>query len=119
MALATSTASMSDGGDMNWTLHVIGATSFFIITLYMIMVASKVYRKLWHINHFCSYWSYQIKKYTNFFIIAFIAMQLMEQFKMIEIYALVEWLATFFIMAYFFTLYFDLKDMNIVLMRKK
>jgi len=44
LALCISTATISDGGDMNWTLHTIGATSFFIISIYLIVVASKIYR---------------------------------------------------------------------------
>jgi hypothetical protein len=42
-----STATISDGGDMNWTVHTIGATSFFIISVYMALVTSKIYRELY------------------------------------------------------------------------
>lgn len=52
IALCVSTATISDGNDMNWTVHTIGATSFFLIALYMIVVASKIYRDLWSIKHF-------------------------------------------------------------------
>lgn len=68
-ALCISTATISDGGDMNWTLHTIGATSFFLIALYLILIASKVYRQMWPHKHFCPSWSYQIKKYTNFVLL--------------------------------------------------
>lgn len=44
IALCVSTATISDGGDMNWTVHTIGATSFFVFALYMVVVASKIYR---------------------------------------------------------------------------
>jgi hypothetical protein len=47
LALAISTATMSDGGDMNWTLHTIGATSFFILTLVNCLTVSNVYKSLW------------------------------------------------------------------------
>jgi hypothetical protein len=38
--LCISTATMSDGGDMNWTLHSIGATGFFILILYLFVKLS-------------------------------------------------------------------------------
>lgn len=43
--LAISTATISGGkGDMNWTLHTIGATSFFIVTIYNCFTVSSVYK---------------------------------------------------------------------------
>jgi hypothetical protein len=75
---------MSDGGDMNWTIHVAGASSFFIISLFLMLKASKVYRTLWKAKPgFIGFWSYQIKKYTNFCILAFIVMQVLEIAKVI------------------------------------
>jgi len=70
--LCISTGTISDGGDMNWTLHTIGATGFFLIALYIVKVASAVYRDLYVIKPFVAEWSYQIKKYTNFFLLSFI-----------------------------------------------
>jgi len=103
---------------MQWTLHTIGATGFFIIALYMVIVASKIYRELYVIKPFISYWSYQIKKYTNVFIVAFISIQLLMMVKIIDWGSIVEWAAAFFIMGYFLTLYWDFKDMDIMLIRK-
>lgn len=89
LALCVSTATISDGGDFNWTVHTIGATSFFILALYMVMVASKIYRELWVIKPFVSYWSYQMKKYTNFFIGGFIALQV--NFKLFSCWTWQSW----------------------------
>lgn len=52
--LCISTATISDGGDMNWTLHTVGATGFFIVALLLVLKASKLYRKLWSAKkNFC------------------------------------------------------------------
>ena len=60
--LALSTASISDGGDMLWTWHSIGATGFFIIALYNCFAIGATYRKLWRVNRrFCPYFSYYYK----------------------------------------------------------
>lgn len=44
LMLCLSTSTISDGGDMDWTAHTIGATSFFIIAMYMCLIASRIYR---------------------------------------------------------------------------
>ena len=61
--LTLGTAAMSDGdGDMNWTLHVVCATGFFIITLIQIQIVSKIYKKFWKIDkNFVTPISYFIK----------------------------------------------------------
>lgn len=60
--LALSTASISDGGDMLWTWHSIGATGFFIITLYNCFSIGSTYKKLWAQSPgFCPYLSYIYK----------------------------------------------------------
>ena len=62
---------------MNWTLHTIGATSFFIISIYMIIVASKIFRELQAIKPFISSWSYQMKKYVNLVAIVLLLIQVL------------------------------------------
>ena len=99
---------MSDGGDMNWTLHVFGATYFFVVSLYMILQASAVYRKLWSHKHFCPKWSYQLKKYANFIVGIFIISSIQS---FIDIGSFVEWAATFYLIIYFISLRWDCKDM--------
>jgi hypothetical protein len=85
----------------------------------MCITASRVYRKLYVVKPFCSYWSYQIKKYTNFFVLGFILLTILDAIKLIDIGSLVEWTATFFLLFYFLSLYFDFKDFDIMLIRKK
>ena len=75
--LCISTATISDGGDMNWTLHTIGATSFFVISIYLIIVASKIYRELYVIQPFISSWSYPLKKYVNEVVIVLLGIQVL------------------------------------------
>jgi hypothetical protein len=81
-----STATISDGGDMNWTAHTIGATGFFIFALLLILRASKIYRKLWSAKrNFCPKWSYQIKKYSNFILASVIGLQIGQAANMYDI----------------------------------
>ena len=44
---------------------------------------------------------------------------MLEILKVIEVYALVEWLATLFVMVYMLTLYWDFKKMRIWLVKKR
>lgn len=116
--LCISTATISDGGDMNWTLHTVGATGFFIVALLLVLKASKLYRKLWSAKkNFCPQWSYQIKKYSNFILASVLLLQAGDGLKLIDIGSFVEWYATFYLLVFFFTLYFDLKGMEIILFR--
>lgn len=118
IALCVSTATISDGGDMNWTLHTVGATSFFILALYMVLVASKIYRELYAIKPFISEWSYQIKKYSVAIVGFFIGVQLLMAVKVIDWGSFVEWAAAFYIMFFFLSLYWDFKDLDIMMIRK-
>lgn len=117
-ALCVSTATISDGGDMNWTAHTIGASSFFVITLFQISRASKIYRNLWPSKRgFCPNWSYQIKKYSNFILLSIVVLQLLDMLKLIDIGSFVEWYAAFYTMAFVLTLYWDFEGMEIALTR--
>ena len=42
--LCLSTSTISDGGDMNWTAHTVGATGFFIVAILLLTKSSKIYR---------------------------------------------------------------------------
>ena len=119
MLLCISTSTISDGKDMNWTLHTIGATGFFLIAIYMCSVASSVYRKLYLKKQFCNFYSYQLKKYINFFLIICIVIYIADALKLIHIGSLLEWTLTFYIMAFFFSLYFDFDQIDIMLHRKR
>ena len=109
---------MSDGGDMNWTAHVAGASSFFVISLFILIRASYVYRKLYVIKKFCPKWSYQIKKYANFVVAGFILLTIADNMKLINIGSFVEWAATFYLVLFFFSLYWDFKGMEILFVKK-
>ena len=118
IALCVSTATISDGGDMNWTVHTIGATGFFLIVLYLIMKASKVYRKLWpHKRGFCPTWSYNIKKYSNFIILSIVVLELQDLLQVVDIGSFTEWYVAFYVMFFALTLYWDMADMEIVFSR--
>ena len=120
LLFALSTATISDNHkDMNWTLHTIGASGFFVVTLYLMLVASKVYRNLWKVKPFCSYSSYWVKKYCNFLLLGLITVALLDALKIVETDALGEWLATFFVMGYVLTLYWDFTDVNILLVKQR
>lgn len=103
---------------MNWTAHTIGATGFFILALLLVTRSSKIYRKLWSAKkHFCPEFSYQIKKYSNFILGSILALQVGDMLKLFDIGSFVEWYATFYLMAFFLTLYWDLKGMEIVMFK--
>lgn len=101
---------------MDWTSHTIGATGFFILSMYMCIVASKIYRELYFIKpRFCSKWSFYVKKYTNWAVIFFLALTLLDSIKLINIGSFVEWAATFYLVSYFASLYDDFKGLDIML----
>lgn len=114
--LCLSTSTISDGKDMDWTAHTIGATSFFILAMYMCVIASRVYRDLYFKDRtLCAEWSFLVKKYTNWTIVGLLLLTALDSWKVINIGSLVEWLATFYLILYFLTLYWDFKDMDVML----
>jgi len=55
LLLSLAIASASDGGDMNWTIHVIGATGFFIVVFYVFIHISITVKTIWSVKpHFIS-----------------------------------------------------------------
>ena len=79
------------------------------------MKASKVYRKLWPRKpNFCPEWSYKVKKYGNFIILSVLALMLNDALSFIDIGAFTEWYATFYVMIFTLTLYWDLEGMEMV-----
>lgn len=51
---------------MNWTLHVIGATGFFIVILYLFTVITGIVSKIWKLRPgFIPKFSYIYKKSVN------------------------------------------------------
>lgn len=118
--LCLSTSTISDGKDMDWTAHSIGATSFFILAMYMCLTASRIYRELYFIDKsLCPRWSYLIKKYNFWVIIGLLLLTLLDSYKLIDIGSLVEWTATFYLILYFASMYGDFKDIDVMMERKK
>jgi hypothetical protein len=103
---------------MNWTLHTVGATSFFILAIYMVLVASKIYRELYSLKKFIPEWSYQIKRFSVEIVGFFLGVQLLMLVKVIDWGSFVEWAAAFYIMTFFLTLYWDFKDLDMMMIRK-
>lgn len=105
---------------MNWTAHTVGATSFFILAMYMCLTASNIYRELYFIDsNFCPRWSFMIKRFNLWVIVTLLVLTVMDSYKLIDIGSLVEWLATFYLIAYFASMYGDFKDMDIMMERSK
>jgi hypothetical protein len=105
---------------MDWTAHTIGATSFFILAMYMCVIASKIYRELYYLDRtLCSSWSFFFKKINNWVIVGLLLLTVLDNWKWINIGSLVEWLATFYLIGYFATLYDDFKDLDVMMERKR
>jgi len=118
--LCLSTGTISDGKDMDWTAHTIGATSFFILAMYMCVVASKIYRELYYLDRsLCSKWSFMVKKYNVWAIVGFLGLTVLDSLKLINIGSFVEWAATFYLILYFASLYDDFKDIDVMMERKR
>ncbi len=74
-----STAAVSDGDDMNWTVHVIGATGFFIVVFYVILHANAAFKALWKVKPgFIPYWSYLYKCYSMIIIMIMLVLYLSD-----------------------------------------
>lgn len=120
LMLCLSTSTISDSKDMDWTAHTIGATSFFILAMYMCLTSSRIYRELYFIdNNLCPRWSFLIKKYNLWVIVGLLGLTVMDSYKLINIGSLVEWLATFYLILYFASMYGDFKEMDVMMERRK
>jgi hypothetical protein len=104
---------------MNWTLHTIGASGFFVLAMYMCRVSAKIYMKLYVKKQFCNWWSYQVKKYIDFVIVGFLVIQIIDSLGLYDVGSFIEWAATFYLIAFFFTLYFDFEHMGIMMQRRR
>jgi len=64
--LMMSTAAMSDGDDMDWLIHVIGATGFFLMVLYNMIITINYIEEIWKISPgFIGKLSYNLKVGTK------------------------------------------------------
>jgi hypothetical protein len=84
----------------------------------MVLVASKIYRELYSQKHFISGSSYQVKRFSVPIVGFFIVVQLLMMVKVIDWGNFVEWAAAFYIMFFFLSLYWDFKDLDIMMIRK-
>ena len=103
---------------MNWTLHVIGATGFFIVILYLIMIITGVVRKIWKQNkRFIPWISYVYKtnviKAILLMILAYLANQLVPGLLPDFFGNVIEWVATFIVLIYIGTFSLDLWYANV------
>lgn len=65
--LCVSTATISDGGDINWTLHSIGATGFFLIMVVVLLISYRNYINIFNANpSFITKISFYIKTFLAF-----------------------------------------------------
>lgn len=105
---------------MDWTAHTVGATSFFILAMYMCLTGSKIYRELYNLDgSLCPRWSWMIKKYNLWVIVGLLVLTVLDKYKVIDIGSLVEWVATFYLILYFASMYGDFKDIDIMMERKR
>lgn len=70
-------------------------------------------------NNLCPRWSYQIKRYNLWVIVGLLGLTVMDSYKLINIGSLVEWLATFYLILYFASMYGDFKEMDVMMERRK
>lgn len=102
---------------MNWTLHVIGATGFFIVILYLFTVITGVITKIWKLKPgFIPYYSYLYKKCVNPAIGGMIVIYLISQLsggKYPDLGNVIEYVATAIVLLYVGTFSFDLWHVNV------
>ena len=84
----------------------------------MMFRVAGVYRDLYHIKPFIPAWSYQFKNYGGLAAMGMMVVYALQEFSVINLGYYPEWIISLFIVAYVGTLYWDLKDMDILLRRK-
>ena len=118
LLLCMSTAAVSDGGDLNYPLYYWGSRLYWFFSLLMIVLAGGVYRDLYHISPFVPEWSYQFKNYGAVAAVVMAVASLLDETGVIDLGYYPEWIISLSIVAYVGTLYWDLKDMDLLLRRK-
>lgn len=108
VCLCLAVSAISDGGDMNYSIYVYGFVGWKAFTLWIMMRASAVYRKLWSKKkNFCSELSYNIKKFP--FLVyggLWLSNYLISEY--LNLGYTFEWLSVLYIFVYMLTLYWDL-----------
>ena len=118
LSLCISTAAVSDGGDLNYDLYYIGSRLYWLFALIMIAQSSFICTELWQFNHFIADWSVKVKSVTGYVSYVFIVVYVLQYFGVLKLGNYPEWIISYFIVFYVFTLYWDLKNMDILLRRK-
>lgn len=119
LLLCLSTASISDGGDLNYDFYFYGSRGYWAITLFLIWKSSNIFISLWSIKPgFIPEWSFHVKSYSGIVSILLVVCFGLHYFSIIDFGYLLEWFISFFILFYVLTLYWDLKNMDILLRRK-
>ena len=118
--LCISTASISDGGDLNMDLYFYGSRGYWLLALFLIWKSGNVFADLWAIRtkDFVPYWSFKVKSYSRVVVIALLVAHILHYTKVVDFGYLLEWFVSFFIFFFVFTLYWDLKNMDLLLKRK-
>lgn len=84
----------------------------------MIYKASGIYSDLWALNHFVPNWSYKVKSYSGIIAVVLVVTYALQLIELLNFGYLHEWIISFFIIFYVLTLYWDLKNVDILLRRK-
>jgi len=108
---------------MNYTLHSIGATGFFIMILIVFGYHNKAVLKFWSVKpHFINLYSYLYKKNIFLFGIILLGIDILSKIFKHEFphYTgnIIEWTATFAVLIYLLTLALDLKDISVYFVNK-
>ncbi|KAL4497957.1 hypothetical protein ABPG72_014814 [Tetrahymena utriculariae] len=114
--LCLSTASISDGGDMDWVPHIIGATGFFITIVFVIGVCTENYIKIYKANpKFIPFYSFVIKIVFQVIILIFVGLYLYGQLGKNApdwLGNAVEWILTLLVILYIGTFAIDLNNVE-------
>jgi len=100
------------------TLHVIGATGFFIEVFYVLLLISNVVKSLWKVHPgFISTFSYYYKVVSIYIILIFAVLELVSKLdgKLFPNYFgnVLEWSATFVVLVYMVTFTSDFKNVDV------
>jgi len=85
LLLCLSTASISDGGDLNYPLYYWGSRLYWLLSLIMIVLAAGVYRDLYYISPFVPEWSYQFKNYGALAAIAMAIASVLDEAGIVDL----------------------------------
>lgn len=118
LALCVATASISDGGDLNYQIYYLGTYLYWGLTLWLIWTTSVSYRELWAIEAFVPEWSYQFKNYGGYLALGLAGGYCLQLGGVVDLGYWPEWMISYLIVLHQLTLFWDLKNMDLLLRRK-